>query len=116
MADSGSYTLRIVVLKRIVYARTRANEPKEVWQEPAEGGRYSARRLNLTAGEEIRQGVKEGVSYLKLEIRGQSIPIAFDDHVRLVVGGEEYRVTADPVRMQRTTVITCESWQHKPSN
>lgn len=108
MANS-EYYIRLVVLPRVVTGRTAANEPVESWPETADNKRYSAKPLALNAGEEIRQGVKESVDFLKLEIPGQSIPIEAVDRIRLIVANRVYRLTAHPIRQERSTVITCES-------
>lgn len=100
------YNVRLAILRRLTVGRAPTNEAREEWVEHA---RYSGKRLALNAGEEIRTGVKEGTTFLKLEIPGQKIPVAFDDRLRLVASGQEYRINAEPLRLERTTVISCES-------
>lgn len=108
---NARYDLRILILRRNVTGEKRENgEDVETWPDPAEGtGRYSARRLSLTAGEEIRQGVNEGTVFLKLEIKGRAIPVDRVDQVKIVATGQVFRITAPPVREKRTTVLNCES-------
>lgn len=107
--SSSEYNLRIIILRRSVPTRAGNNEPVPVWNAATTGGRFSAKRLTMDAGEQIQQGLKDGLSFLKLEIKGQKIPVAFDDRIQLAVSGQLYRVSADPVRAERSTIITCES-------
>lgn len=108
---SAAYSVRLVVLRRNLTGLKRANgEDVEEWPEPPEGtGRYSARRLALSAGEEIRQGVKESTSFIKLAIRGHKIPVEAVDRVRLEPDGPTYRLTGPPVRERRETILQLES-------
>lgn len=106
---NGLYNLRVSIHPRVITGRAATNEPQEAWTET--GHNYSARRLAMNAGEEIRQGVKEGVEYLKIEIQGQSIPVSYGDRVKLAVGGKLFRIIGDPIRQERTTILTCEAVQ-----
>jgi hypothetical protein len=110
MADA-IFWMRIVHLPRVLDpVRRTNNEPVETWPDPiADSGRYSARPLALNAGEEIRQGVKESTNFLKLEIKGQKIPLKAFDRIRVVASGQLFRIVGDPVRNRRTTQISCES-------
>ena len=100
------YNLRIAVLRRTNIGRTAQNEAKEEWPEH---GRHSAKRLALNAGEEIRLGVKEGKEFLKIEIVGQKVDVQYGDRIRVIATGKVYRITADPSRLERVTVLAAES-------
>lgn len=106
---SAEYYLRVKIIPRVVSLEKRDNaEDVETW--PEEGGTsYDAKPLSLTAGEEIREGVKEGSRFLKIEIKGRSFPVNEYDRLREVVSGQLFRITGKPVRLRRTTVLTCET-------
>lgn len=107
---SAAYSLRIKILRRTVGGKLPNGEDETIWPDPPAGvGSYSARRLNLNAGEEIRQGVRESSTFLKLELRGRSIPVEAVDRVKLVTSGQIYRLTGPPIRERRHTVINLES-------
>lgn len=108
---SAAYSLRIEVLRRSLTGNKLANGEDEYTYLEPEPGRdtYYAKRLSLNAGEEIRQGVRESTTFLKLEIRGRSIPIEAVDRVRLKVSGQVFRMTGPPTRDRRVTVISLES-------
>lgn len=107
---SAEYYIRFRILRRVVTGQLSNGEPDETWPAPADGvDHYSAKPLALNAGEEIRQGVKESTNFLKLQIKGRGIAIEAVDRIELLPSGQVFRLTAAPVRLQRETVITCES-------
>jgi hypothetical protein len=109
---NAAYDVRFTILRRTILDRTAENEPREDWPDPPAGNdRYTGKRLALSAGEDIGGGLQQSTGTIKLEIKGQKIPIAAVDRVRLLDTGRVYRITADPVRTKRTTIITIESIQ-----
>lgn len=102
---NAQYWLRIVHCPRVIIRRAETNEGIEDWPE---GKSYTAKPLALNAGEEIRQGVKESSDFLKLEIQGHPA-IEAVDRIKIKSSGRVYRLTAQPIRERRTTVLTAES-------
>lgn len=106
---NSQYYLRITIVPRVMAVGKKANaEDVETW--PIDGPnvkKYDARPLSLNAGEEIRQGVKEGTNYYRLEIKGERIPVEHYDRVK--IGDVWHRLTAPAIRERFVTVITLES-------
>jgi hypothetical protein len=106
---SAVYNLRVLIVNPVRTGEKRDNaEDVVTWPEES-GKAYSAKRLSLTSGEEIRQGVKEGTNFLKLEIRGRSFPVESTSRIKIVSSGQWYRVTGPPNREERVTILSCES-------
>lgn len=106
---NAEYSLRILIIPRtLTGVKLPSGEDEELWNDDT-GKRYSAKRLALNAGEEIRQGVRESSDFMKLEIRGRNVPVEATSRVKLVHNGREYRITAEPIRERRVTILSIES-------
>lgn len=106
---TGDFNLRIVVLRRVLGTPGANNEPAESWPEPMPGtGEYFAARERVSGNEVVAQAIRQSVGFLRLRIRGRSIPVEAVDRVRLKVTGAMYQVVAEPLRDGVDTVIDLE--------
>lgn len=105
---SGDYNLRVIVIRRVLGEKQANGEDVEDWPEPAAGAsEYYAAVDALSAGEIIAQGFRHSLGFMKIRIKGRSIPIDAADRVKKKVTGEIYTVTG-VAREDVDTVISCE--------
>lgn len=104
----ATHYIRFEILRREGTDRAESQEEREIFTEPPDGEAYDGMPLGLNAGEEIRQGVKEGTNFLKMQVRGR-LRISGFDRLRLKDSGQVYRLTAPPIYTRRETILSCES-------
>lgn len=107
MARTGDYRFRVEILRRAVGAKGDNGADAETW---AGGTEYSAARDALTAGETIAQGVRQSTGFMKLRIKGRTVPVSAADRLTWVETGELFEVTGVE-RDVYDTVISVERYQ-----
>lgn len=105
MAKAGEYDLRVTILPRVLAAQADNGEEAESW--PGPGTDYFAARDQVSAGEDIAQGIRQATGGMRLRIRGRAIAVGAQDRLQKKATGELYEVVG-VARERAETVLTCE--------
>lgn len=108
---TGEYKHRYLLLPCVLEPQGDNGEEVPTWPDPpAESRYYYANHPELSAGEQIVQGLAQSTGTRKAKIRGKTLPIQATDVLKDVVTGELYRV-AGIVRDWSETILTLERAQ-----
>ncbi len=112
MAKSlGEYKHRFLLLPCVLVDQAANGQEVSTWPDPpATEKYYQARRLALTGGEQIVQGLSQSTGTQKIGIRGGNLPIAAVDRLKNVITGELWSIIG-VARDWDETVLTLERAQ-----